>query len=326
MREMITRIDPDTGKEREYKEIFKGDRYTTEAQREYYRRQQLLAEGRGPDERGEFVQFIKKNNSEEVLGKDLTPIEKHRYILLLQYSEYENKPFRFQNGVLLNAKNIEEMVWGTTKRQTIELLNKLEELGFLKREKCNATDKRETNFISTGKHFWKGKIADDSKSTKLFEKKLLEIVTELEKEIQKQQEKSENGVNRSPAPLSIIFSVLPHFHYQTYYMVEENSADHNIKLFPEESVMEALERNPDAIKHLSKAKLMNLTGIGSKTTLNKYIKMLQNVGAILEIKGNKRSQFLIHPDLMFRMDSDGRDEYTRLIRIQFNQINKKGRR
>lgn len=273
-------------------------------------------EDRKNDPRGDFIQFSLEPNK----GLNDITVQQRRYLMeLMPYVAYGELPLRYidENGEIihLNNQTIAD-IWGINKRDTIELLNKFVEKGFFIRKK-DPHDGRKSNYIPTGFFFAKGKLkhTPNEYTTKIFQSKLVEIIQNIKK-IEERKNRRKQSPKKQSAALGMIHAVLPYFHYQTYYLVK-NPNENICK--DGETVLEALTRNPKVLKHLPKAQLGRLSGIGNQQTVDYYFKVLMQAGAVMLQHTKGKTLYKIHPDLMFRMDGSGLDDYTEFVRQEFRQ-------
>lgn len=276
-------------------------------------------EERELDQRGEYVQFFIEPNREL---EDIT-IQQRRYLIeLMPYVQYEDVPLSYESEeelpVRLNNHLISK-VWNLKPTETKSLLSLFVDKGFLKRVK-DPIDKRKSNYIPTGLYFGKGKLSfkPSKYTTKVFQNKLVEIIERVNK-IEAHKGRRKNTDRKQSAALGIIHAVLPYFHYQTYYLVK-NPNDNILR--DKETVNDALERikktRRNGLKHLKKTELAKISGIDVKT-VDRYIDILVKAGAVMRMYTKGTTRYIVHPDLMFRRDGNGEDEYTRTIRNQFEQ-------
>lgn len=281
-----------------------------------YKEKLAREEERKNDPRGDYIQFLIEPNKEL---NDIT-VQQRRYLMeLMPYIDYGDKPLRYidENGEIIHLNNqFITDIWGIDKRNAIELLNMFVEKGFFIRTK-DPKDKRKSNYIPTGLYFAKGKIKSppNEYTTKIFQRKLTEIIENIKK-IEDRKNRRKNSPKKQSAALGMIHAVLPYFHYQTYYLVK--NPNENI-CREGETVLEALQRKPKALKHLPKAQLGRLTGIYDNRTIDYYFKVLMQAGAIMLQHTKGKTLYKVHPDLMFRRDGNGLDDYTEFVRQEFRQ-------
>ncbi len=272
-------------------------------------------EERELDQRGDYIQFVLEPNK---ALKDLT-IHQRRYLMeLMPYVQYGDNPLRMvdENGEIhrITNKHLSD-IWSIHSVDVTKLMNKFVEKGFFKKIK-DPDDSRKANYISTGLYFGKGNLYQPSQyTTKLFQNKLKEVIQEIKK-IEKRKSRRKNTDRKQTAALGMIHAVLPFFHYQTYYLVK--NPNENI-CRGDESVLEALQRNPKALKHISKAELCRLSNVTDNRTIDYYFKVLMEAGAIMLQHTKGKTRYKIHPDLMFRRDGNGIDPYTEFVREEFRQ-------
>lgn len=171
---------------------------------------------------------------------------------------------------------------------------------------------------------------------KVFFKKLNEVIQEIatiEERKQKGQGKRK-GQKRRTSSIGVLHAILPYFHYQTYYLCK--NPDTNI-LKSNETVADALKRDKQSNrrKHVP----LSLTQLGRivTTTTEKengeqgnkdqymndklvyeHLDTLQRAGALMYQKTKGKLAIKIHPHLLFSMDGNGTDEYTKIVVEEFD--------
>ncbi|MCC3685738.1 hypothetical protein LLR47_10885 [Bacillus cereus] len=286
------------------------DKSLAEIIRNYFKRLSM----RASDERGAYFMAITSSNLEL---KDRLTLTDRRYIMILMlYAQFDGKPFS-KSGEPLANKEIAE-IWNIDEVNAYKKLKKFCQIGIIKQIK-NPKDKRKANYILNDTYYVMGKLKarDKDKFVKIFQNKLQQTINNLQK-----IEENENRKRKKPIDIKdvigILHAVIPYFHYETYYLVK--NPDEPITN-PDETVLDALERQPKTLKHLTKSEIGRILGHknADRATITRYFNLLQEAGAVMVTKAKGRARYIVHPDLMFRIDSDGNDEYTRHIRVQFGQ-------
>lgn len=273
-------------------------------------------EERELDQRGDYIQFVIEPNK---ALSNLTVLQRRYLMELMPYLSYGESPLQIEQeaGTVLRLNNqLIADIWGIHKRDALALLNLFVESDLFKRVK-DPEDARKSNYIPTGLYFGKGRLkhGPTEYTTKIFQKKLAEVIQAIRK-IEERKSRRKNTTKKQSAALGIIHAVLPYFHYQTYYLVK-NPNENICK--DGETVLEALKRNPKALKHLPKAQLGRLAGITDNRTIEYYFKILVESGAVMLQHTKGKTLYKIHPDLMFRIDGNGLDDYSEFVRQEFNQ-------
>lgn len=257
--------------------------------------------------RGIFVQVL--HNEERKIEKELKLAlctvlldlffcitEKSKNYLI--HTEGERK------GQKMNLTDI-ALFLGKSQRQTKRDIGDLVNLEALICEK-NPKNKSENFYLLNEKFF----TATERKGpkigfTKVFQDKLKEIRSKL-----------------STNEYGALLKFMRYFHHQTYYLV--SNPDKNIIIDPTLSVADnlLLEENDFVLQHLNQKQLAEIIGINENLVKN-YVKSYEKAGAMMIHKQHKSHRFIIHPDLMFRNDGKGEDEYTKAKRADFKELMKK---
>jgi len=265
---------------------------------------------RKSDKRGPFV--MGKNASICQLEQTEITVSDRRYFMeLVIYAGFDGEPLKKDNEYLTN-KTI-AVLWGINEFNTSRRLNKFVKLNLLHKEKYGNYNVYVLNQL----YFSKGALRTNQKFVKLFQHKLKEVADEIRK-IEDMKNRKRKVPIKLGDVLGLLHAMLPYFHYETYYLVKNPDE----KITEEsETVLDALERCPKALKHLPKTQIGRILGHKNpdRPTIDKYFHILQKAGAVMVLTTKGRSRYLIHPDLMFRLDSNGQDEYTRHVRAQFGQ-------
>ncbi|PGT79159.1 hypothetical protein [Bacillus sp. AFS040349] len=284
------------------------DKELAEKIRNHFKRMSM----RKTDWRGSY--FMTKTESSLDLKDQLTLTDRRYLMILMIYAQFDKKPFE-KNGKALSNKDIAK-IWKIDEVNAYKKLAKFCELGIINQIK-NKNDKRKANYVINDTYFVMGKLKSQEKFVKVYQSKLKEILDNIQK-IEDNKNRKRNKPIDIKDVIGILHAVIPYFHFQTYYLVK--NPDEKITI-EGEAVLDALERTPKALKHLPKTQIGRILGHRNpdRPTIDKYFSILQQAGAVMVLTTNGRSRYLVHPDLMFRLDSNGQDEYTRHIRAQFGQ-------
>lgn len=274
------------------------------------REQQRLKDPRGPFVMGKNEPIRNLENS------DLTVADRRYFMMLVLYAGFNGEPLK-KDGVALTNEMISKL-WNLDTVKTMKRLSKFTRIGLLEKVK-NKHDGRIVHYVLNELYFQKGKTTTKPKEkfVKLFQNKLSDVINEVEKinELKNRHRKTKTSIHNV---IGLLHGVMPYFHYEAYYLV--SNPDEAITQ-EGETVLEALERNPRALKHLSKSRIGRILGYqnANRSTIDNYMDILQKAGAVMVLKTKNKTRYLIHPDLMFRLDHDGTDKYTRHIRAMFQQ-------
>ncbi|MFB5198039.1 hypothetical protein ACE198_24635 [Neobacillus sp. KR4-4] len=210
-----------------------------------------------------------------------------------------------KEGEKMNLKDI-SLYLNKSESNTKKLLGELVKLEALIREK-NPKNKKENFYLLNSDFFTAAKgNGQKIKFTKMFHNKLNEVRSKL-----------------NDKQYGALLKFIRNFHYQTYYLVA--NPDHNVLIEPNLSVADnlLLEENEFVLHHLNQTQLAEIIGIKDDTTIKGYVDAYEKAGAFMVHKQHKSYRFIVHPDLMFRKDENGEDEYTKAIRVQFKQLESK---
>ncbi|MED4068553.1 hypothetical protein [Priestia megaterium] len=274
-----------------------------------WRKKMDLENQRAKDARGKFV--ISKNEPIKSLESSGITIADRRYLMqLVIYANINGKPLS-KDGTPLTTTDIAN-IWGVTYKVAARRLKKFIDLGIINK----ISDKKIKHYSLDENYFLMGKgIKPGEKFVKVFKTKLNEIIQNVA-DLEKRQRKNKDLLDI----IGLLNAVMPYFHYQTYYLVK--NPDDNI-LQENENVLESLKRDPSQLKHLTRTQIGRVLGYKKVDlkTIEKYMDYLQKAGAVMVLLTKGKPRYLIHPDLLFRMDGNGTDDYTEYVRNLFNQHN-----
>lgn len=265
---------------------------------------------RRTDKRGPFV-MGKNEPMRNLEDSEITVSDRRYFMELIIYTQFDGEPLKKDEEYLTN-KSIASL-WGINEYNTSRKLTKFTQLGLLSKKKHG----NHNVYIVNDLYFSKGSMRKDEKFVKLFQNKLKEIVESVQK-IENLKNRNRKVPVKIGDVIGLLHAMLPYFHYETYYLVK--NPDERITL-EGETVLDALERNPKSLKHLPKSQIGRILGHknADRPTIDKYFHILQQAGAVMVLTTKGKTRYLIHPDLMFRLDSNGQDVYTRHVRAQFGQ-------
>jgi len=281
--------------------------------RRYY---QKLHE-RTQDERGPFVMAKTEANRQLEKNGEITITYRRYFMIMLLFANFDSKPFT-RNGLTMGNKEFAEM-WGISEGNAKKALSKYCKWELIFREK-DKVDGRKSIYKLNPVYFLKGEAKNhDDRFVKIFQRQLRNVYENIQ-ELEKQKNRNPKVKRKVDYKdvIGLLHAVLPYFHFETYYLVK--NADEQITL-DDESVTDALNRNPKILKHLSKSHIGRILGHknADRATLDNHFEILEKAGALMVMKSSGKTRYLIHPDLMFRLDSSGNDEYTKFVRTQFKQ-------
>ncbi|MCM3692201.1 hypothetical protein [Neobacillus niacini] len=186
-----------------------------------------------------------------------------------------------------------------------------------------------------------GKIDGKNDFVKVFLEKLEETIIKVEKIEQKKQTGKgyKKGKERRTSAVGILHSIIPYFHFQTYYLTKY--PNRNI-MNSGETVLDALKRDRNSKRrkhvHLPMTQLQQI--MASRTTKEndeedqskecnlakmekdlvfEHLDTLQEAGALMYYKSSGITTVRIHPHLLFSAQGDGKDNYTEYVLSDFNE-------
>ncbi|MDM5220820.1 hypothetical protein QUF86_08665 [Peribacillus sp. NJ11] len=297
-------IDPGTGAVVNY--LKENDQIIRAESRKSYQENKKKQKERVMDfiNRGLFVRVLHNKDREIEKELSLTQSDVLQELFLCVTIDSKNYLVHIdgeKKGQKMNLTDI-SMFLSKSERQTKRDLTAIVKIGALISEQ-NPKKKTENYYLLNSEFFSATKNQGSKVNfTKMFLSKLKEVRSKLNK-------------NQRGALLKFIRN----FHYQTYYLVA--NPNHNIIINPELSISDnlLLEENKFVLKHLNQRKLALIIGVGEEAVRG-YVEAYEKAGAMMVHRQHKSYRFIIHPDLMFRKDYEGEDEYTKTIRFQFKQL------
>ncbi|AIQ13641.1 helix-turn-helix domain-containing protein [Paenibacillus durus] len=199
-------------------------------------------------------------------------------IRLLPYLRFKGEGRLIENGKPLKQTDIQRII-GRSKAATIALLRRLEELGIITKE----TNGRTNIYSFNAEYHTYGTVNDGVKFTKLYQYHANEITRDL-------------GLNE----IGLLYKILPYFHYTTYYLCANPD-----------------EENENNIEHLTRERLAELIG-HEPETVSRLVASLQAKGVILSTRSVSSVNYIVHPDVMYRKETED-VEYTDFVRRLFKQ-------
>ncbi|MEX3746525.1 hypothetical protein [Lysinibacillus xylanilyticus] len=305
--------------------------------------------GKGPDERGEYVQVFREFQV-NLEGK-LSNVQRARLLELMPLVNFNDKPISL-NDKPMTAQEIADY-WG------ISLENARNNfLGRYCKEEINVLyKKRKGNqwfYYFNQKCIFKGSLnGKRDEFVKVYQEKISEVIFEIKrieenklletkKDVSKRNSKGQlkskveiekemkNKTERKTTALGILHAIIPYFHPETYYLVKEPTQ----KIVRSgEKTIEALLRDQKRAKrqhrHLPLAQLARIVSSKQmdkekdstmKTELiMEHLNTLQLAGALKFDKTKGKLTVRIHPYLMFSSIGDGTDEYTKYVVAEFGE-------
>lgn len=212
--------------------------------------------------------------------QDISLIHAGAIMKLLPYMRFNKKGLLMNNNIPLNASDIESIL-ERTRNVTSKILKELIEHKIINVKKQG----RKNTYYINEKFHTLGIMKKHSSFTKVFIEKLKEVSEKL-------------NLNE----LGLLYKILPFFHYEKYCLCEN----------PDET-------NLDDIVYLTRATLSEKVNY-SYDKLGILIKKLTVYGLMLNISSQRKSQYIIHPDLCYRKQNDS-DHYAFTIEL-FNSFSK----
>lgn len=273
------------------------------------------------DPRGPYVMGLR--NPILTLEGKLGISDRRDFMLLLLYAPFGNEPLKM-NGDALNNTTIAEKVWNIRPDTAKERLSRFVQLELLIRVP-DLKDKRKTNYKLNPNFFTKNKLDSEVDFIKIFQRKLQEVYNNLKATVEKKNSnhftKKKLDQREYTDVIGMLHALLPYFHKDTYYLVKNPNETINNET---ESLLDAMRRNPKALKHLSWngiAKICGKKSGGREDYTRQLIDRLVNAGAILKTTTLGTNRFLVHPYLMFKtnkVDVD-KDVYLQSVLLKFGQ-------
>lgn len=211
---------------------------------------------------------------------DLSLTHAGAILKLLPYMRFKADGKLINNGKPLKQTEIQR-IFKRSKRATIDILSELCDIGVINIVK----EGRSNVFYVTADYHTMGYVTDGAKFTKVYQRKLQEVIEDL----------SLNDVG-------LLYKILPYFHFSEYYLVSN----------PDETDVSKIE-------HLTREHLAALIGHDADT-VTRVLSKLRGRKALMSTSSGNTTRYLVHPDLMFRQQME--TEWTRAVRKMFEQHDK----
>ncbi|MCP3764531.1 hypothetical protein NLX67_19495 [Domibacillus sp. A3M-37] len=291
--------------------------WVNKKQAEVYAEKMRNESERVQDTRGRYV--MGKHNSIKTLEiSDFSISDRRHFMQLVLYAQFNGEPLA-KDGEALNNEMIAQ-IWGVARENASRRLRKFVQFKLLEKIRVG----KQNHYVLNETYFQMGKYSGSEKFVKIFQNKLADVIAKVEK--------IQNDYNNHPKTtkkvdiidvVGLLHAVIPYFHYQTYYLV--SNSDEDIKK-DGESILDVFKRErkeakTSVLKHLKKAQIGRILGHKNvnNATIDKYMDYLQQAGAVMILKTNNKTRYLIHPDLMFRLNTNGLDDYTEFVRGLFGE-------
>lgn len=306
---------------------------------------------RGLDDRGEYLAIRQspfrtlEKPKDKDKQKELTVGDRKYATSLFLYADFEDKEDRkakknriplTKNGEMLTQALIHE-IWTEdweiksleTTRKRIKKLTTVEILIAGKHPK----DKRITVYYLNKKFFEKGRHSSSEKFVKVFQEKLREIMLEV-KRLKKQNDgKVVRIINKGTSEerkevrqanyddvIGFLQAVIPYFHFETYYLVKNYNEPITKKGEPvQDAILRHQKENNRVLQHLALTYMGEIANIGSINVVKDYIQILHDAGAFMSMTTKRKIRVLVHPDLIYSKNDNGKDSHTNSIRGMFGE-------
>lgn len=195
-------------------------------------------------------------------------------------------------------------------------LSRLVKANVLERLK-DAENGRYSNYKFNEAYFYQGEQTANEKFVKVYQKKLAEVIENVLK-IEKrknQNRKREKKINILYV-IGLLHAIMPFVHRQSLYLVK--NPEQKLEILGNESVYEAISREPSLLKKLPKARIAKSLGYKemNRQTVDAYFKILADAGALKIDDTCGVKMYLMHPDLMYRKDN-AEKEHLKAVRGMF---------
>jgi predicted transcriptional regulator len=280
-------INPETGEKCMMVPLELGYHVTTEAERkrnrEYYERE-------AANERRKEMRWVAcYHDPIRNITKDLSLTEAGTLIRLLPFLRFKSDGKLIADGKPLKQVDIRRII-GRNKANTLKILNRLEEIGVISKEKNGRANEY---YISIEFHTYGQTKEGAVKFTKLYQYHMNELTKDL-------------NLNE----IGLLYKILPYFHYQKFYLCDN----------PDEDV----EEGDGELEMLTREELADRIG-HDVDTVTALVGRLQAKGVLLSTKSMNTVNYIVHPDVMYRQDTEDL-EYMRVVRDLFAQHKKRKRR
>ncbi|PDY82767.1 hypothetical protein [Bacillus cereus] len=278
--------------------------------------------------RARKLQFIQFNRTMSEICGQLKQSEFHSFMKVIPYVGYKDQLImvptkKKEDGETVTTTATATLLyafWGVGKSTGFRYLSRFIELGLFEEVPGKGRTK---HYKATGKLFFKGKNGTDEFTVKVFQRKLKEIIENVDIEIQKFKNRKRSKKEIELYPLSILGALIPYFHFETFCAVK--NFDEKVEIPEGQNLVHVLKENPNVMKHLKKTEVWRLaTGLDSKPGAHQLkifdtnLEILFRAGAVLTKRG-KKTIFLIHPDLLFVSPEIRDKDYYDYVLSDFTQ-------
>lgn len=217
------------------------------------------------------------HDSISAIVNDLSLTHAGAILKLLPYMRFKADGKLINNGKPLKQTEIQR-IFKRSKRATIDILSELSDIGVIQIVK----EGRSNVYYITAEYHTMGHVRDGVKFTKVYQRKLQEVIEDL-------------ALN----DVGLLYKIMPYFHYSEYYLVAN----------PNETI-------EDNIEHLTRDQLAKLIGHDADT-VTRVLSKLRGRKALLSTTSGNTTRYIVHPDLMFRQQRE--TEWTRAVRKMFDK-------
>jgi len=217
------------------------------------------------------------HDSIKEVTQHLSLTESGAVMKLLLYLKMNGEGLLQKNGKPLRQLDIQNIL-GKSKRQTVDIVKRLEALSIL----ISVKEGRSKLFYMNDYFHIMGKVPKRGYFTKLLTTKLREVVGDLKLE-----------------QLGFLYKVLPYFHYNTCIL------SHNPN-----------EEDEKKIRYMNRNELSTTINY-DVDNITSLVKKLEEQGLIMFTRSCGNVLYYVHPDLMYRQANDGDTEKFNTLRQMF---------
>ncbi|MEV2911335.1 hypothetical protein ABNF65_22685 [Paenibacillus larvae] len=282
-------VNPETGEKCMMVPLGRGYKVTSEEER---RRNREYYERKAANERRREMRWVAcYHDPIRSITKDLSLTEAGALIRLLPFLRFKSDGKLISDGKPLKQVDIRQII-GRSKRMTVDILARLEKLGVITKE---INGRNNEYYISFDYHTYGQTKEGDVKFTKLYQYHTNELTKDL-------------NLNE----IGLLYKILPYFHYQKFYLcdnpdeyIEEDADTGELEMLTREELAERIGHDVDTV-----------------TTL---VGKLQSKGVLLSTKSMGTVNYMVHPDVMYRQDTEDL-KYMKVVKDMFAQHRKRRRK
>ncbi|MGR9594441.1 hypothetical protein [Bacillus thuringiensis] len=321
--ESFNAVDYDTGEVKGRVTILKGNAIILDPEEERKRKEAQKYRNKA----GRVDPFVQCTKEYKTMIEDYNRLAKECLVKLFPYIGYKDSIVKIDDKIA-SAYDIYDM-WGVSNKTGKQILDAIITDGILIEEESGFKSKKQ--YRCTGKTIFRGKNRAKYFTQKINDKALVEFIAAVDKKLKARENIAKRTKKKKPPiyPLALFACLVPNFSYSTF-LLSKNGSDEVI--MDGETVMEILgsRRKRSRFQFLKTYELwniysgQNLTGntmnAQEQQELKDCMAILLDVGILGQWKSNRKTLYLINPNLVysspgFKCDEEWKNMITALFNL-----------